>query len=239
MSLKKILILKLDLVEYGEAWTLQKKFFETRLSNRIEDILIILQHPPTFTLGRRDRNVSHFLTEENRLRKMGYAIYRADRGGAATYHGPGQIVCYPIINMKSYTDDYYVYLRMLEEVMIRTLQDHEIKAGRINGYTGVWAEEKKIGFVGVRIVSGTTMHGFSLNVNNDLLPFNKIVPCGISDIKVTSISELTKTAVDIEETSNSIARNFADVFHVKTYKINLEDIPEKTYADKTPQLAQG
>jgi lipoate-protein ligase B len=237
--MNKCLLLKLDLVEYGKAWELQKRLFNLRRSNQIEDVLIILQHLPTYTLGRRDKKTNHFLTDENQLRNMGYSIYRTDRGGAATYHGPGQIVCYPIIGMKSYTEDYYHYLRMLEEVMIKTLQDYKIKSGRVEGYTGVWAGKEKIGFVGVRIVGGTTMHGFSLNVNNDTSPFNMIVPCGIQDVMITSISKLLKTNVDTKETTTLIIRNFADVFGVEMQTINLEEILEETGANETPQLAQG
>ncbi len=237
--MNKCLLLKLDLVEYGKAWELQKRLFNLRRSNQIEDVLIILQHPPTYTLGRGDKKTNHFLADENQLRNMGYSIYRTDRGGAATYHGPGQIVCYPIIGMKSYTEDYYHYLRILEDVMIKTLQDYKIKSGRVEGYTGVWAGKEKIGFVGVRIVGGTTMHGFSLNVNNDTSPFNMIVPCGIQDVMITSISKLLKTNVDTKETTASIMRNFADVFGVEMQTINLEEILEETGANETPQLAQG
>jgi lipoate-protein ligase B len=237
--MNKCLLLKLDLAEYGKTWKLQKRLFSLRQSNQIEDVLIILQHPPTYTLGRRNKKTNHFLTDENQLRNMGYSIYRTDRGGAATYHGPGQIVCYPIIGMKSYTEDYYHYLRMLEEVMIKTLQDYKIKSRRDERYTGVWVEKEKIGFIGVRIGRGTTMHGFSLNVNNDTSPFNMIVPCGIEDVMITSISKLLKTNVDTKETTTLIIRNFADVFGVEIQNINLEEILEETGANKTPQLAQG
>ena len=237
--MNKCHLLKLDLVEYGKAWNLQKRLFNLRQSNQIEDVLIILQHPPTYTLGRRNKKTNHFLADENQLRNMGYSIYRTDRGGAATYHGPGQIVCYPIIGMKSYTEDYYHYLRMLEEVMIKTLQNYKIKSRRDERYTGVWVEKEKIGFVGVRIVGGTTMHGFSLNVNNDFSPFKMIVPCGIQDVMITSISKLLKTNVDTKETTTLIIRNFADVFGVEMQTISLEEILEEIGANETPQLAQG
>lgn len=237
--MNRCLLLKLNLVEYGKAWEIQKRLFNARQANQIEDVLITLQHPPTFTLGRRNKKLNHFLTDENQLRNIGYSIYRIDRGGAATYHGPGQIVCYPIIGMKSYTEDYYHYLRMLEEVMIKTLQDYKIKPRRIEGNTGVWTGKEKIGFVGVRIAGGTTMHGFSLNVNNDLSPFNMIVPCGMQNVMITSISKLLKTNIDIKETTTSIVRNFANVFGVEMHTISLEEILEETGANKTPQLAQG
>jgi len=141
--------------------------------------------------------------------------------------------------MKSYTEDYYHYLRMLEEVMIKALQDYKIKSRRDERYTGVWVGKEKIGFIGVRIGRGTTMHGFSLNVNNDTSPFNMIVPCGIQDVIITSISKLLKTNIDTEETTASIMRNFANVFGVEMQTISMEEILEETGANKTPQLAQG
>jgi lipoate-protein ligase B len=128
---------------------------------------------------------------------------------------------------------------MLEEVMIKTLQDYKIKSRRVEGYTGVWVGKEKIGFVGVRIVGGTTMHGFSLNVNNDLSPFNMIVPCGIQDVMITSILKLLKTNIDTKETTASIMRNFASVFGVEIHAISLEEILEVISANETPQLAQG
>ena len=237
--MKRCQLLRLGLVEYGKAWKLQKRFFNARQSNQIEDILITLQHPQTYTLGRRNKKLNHFLADEGQLKNMGYSIYRVDRGGATTYHGPGQIVCYPIIGMKSYTKKYYVYLQMLEDVMIRTLQDYKIKPERVEGYTGVWVGGEKIGFIGVRIGGGVAMHGFSLNINNDLSPFNMIVPCGIQNAMITSISKLLKSDIDIKEAADCIIRNFAGVFRIEMRAINMEDILEETGEDKTPQMAQG
>jgi lipoyl(octanoyl) transferase len=237
--MKRCLLLKPGMVEYGEAWQLQKRLFTARMSGRIEDILITLQHPPTYTLGRRDKDVNHFLIDKNQLRSRGFSIYKVDRGGAATYHGPGQIVCYPIIGMKAFTEDYYFYLRMLEEVMIKTLRDYKIKSRRIEGLTGVWVGEEKVGFAGVRIVGGTTMHGFSLNVNNDLSPFSMIVPCGIRNITVTSLSKLLKTNVDIKETTDLIVRNFNNVFKTKTHIASVEEVLEKIETVSTSALLQG
>ena len=229
--MKRCLLLKPGMVEYGEAWQLQKRLFTARMSGRVEDILITLQHPPTYTLGRRDKNVNHFLIDKKQLRNRGFSIYRVDRGGAVTYHGPGQIVCYPIIGMKAFTEDYYFYLRMLEEVMIKTLRDYKIKSRRIEGLTGVWVGDEKVGFTGVRIVSGTTMHGFSLNVINDLSPFNMIVPCGIENITITSLSELLKTNIDIRETEDLIIRNFNNVFKTETHITSVEAVLEQIDAD--------
>ena len=236
--MKRCLLLKPGMVEYGKAWRLQKRLFTERMSGRIEDILITLQHPPTYTLGRRDKNANHFLVDKKQLRKKGFSIYRVDRGGAATYHGPGQIVCYPIIGMKTFTEDYYFYLRMLEEVMIKTLWDYKIKSRRIEGLTGVWVGEEKVGFAGVRIVGGTTMHGFSLNVNNDLSPFNMIVPCGIENVTITSLSKLLKTNIDIRETEDLIIRNFNNVFKTKIHIASVEEVLKKIDADSKPAQFQ-
>ncbi|MBI4007113.1 MAG: lipoyl(octanoyl) transferase LipB, partial [Planctomycetes bacterium] len=162
--MKRCRVLNLDTVEYGKAWQLQRNLFSARSSGKIDDVLVLTQHPPTYTIGRRG-DTSQLLISKEELTRRGYSIYEVDRGGAITYHGPGQIVGYPILGMKSYTDDYYEYLRMLEEVMIRTLNELGIHAGRRAGFTGVWVNVEnppsvgrgeKIGSIGVRIVMGYT-----------------------------------------------------------------------------------
>lgn len=223
---RKNLLLQLDMVEYGRAWELQKAILESRINNNIEDCLILLQHPPTFTYGRRYKEfnlTSNKLYYENKS----FAVYKTDRGGLATYHGPGQIIGYPILKMSTYTKDYYQYLRMLEEVMIRTLSDYSIWAIRRNGYTGVWVNKSKIGFIGVRIAIGYTMHGFSLNVNNDLNPFKHIIPCGIQGVRITSISELLNADVDIKEVFDSLVYHYSDIFRVQMTSIKLNTIVQK------------
>ncbi len=207
------LLLQLDTVEYGEAWEFQKALLEARSSGRIEDCLILLQHPPTFTFGRRYKE-TNLINNGEYYTGNGFAVYKTDRGGLATYHGPGQVVCYPIIKMDTYTKDYYNYLRMLEEVMIRTLSDFGIAAERSEGYTGVWVNRAKIGFIGVRIAVGYTMHGFSLNVNNDLSPFSYITPCGIHGVRVTSVQELLREDVNIREVYSKLANYYAIIFQV-------------------------
>ncbi len=223
---RKSLLLQLDTVEYGRAWELQKTFLESRINNNIEDCLILLQHPPTFTYGRRYRE-SNLTSNELYYENKGFAVYKTDRGGLATYHGPGQIIGYPILKMSTYTKDYYQYLRMLEEVMIRTLSDYSIWAICRNGYTGVWVNKSKIGFIGVKIAMGYTMHGFSLNVNNDLKPFNHIIPCGIQGVMITSISELLNTDVNIKEVFDSIVYHYSDIFRVQITSIKLSPIVQK------------
>jgi len=215
---RKGLLLQLDTVEYGKAWKLQKTLLDARVSGKIEDCLVLLQHPPTFTYGRRYKEANLIFNREL-YESNGFAVYKTDRGGLATYHSPGQVVGYPIVRMYTYTKDYYQYLRMLEEVMIRTLSDFGIKAERKEGYTGVWVNEVKIGFIGVRLALGYTMHGFSLNVNNDLSPFKYIIPCGIQGVKITSIREILNTNIDIKEVYNKLANHYSEVFQVQMITI--------------------
>ncbi|HHT9110823.1 MAG TPA: lipoyl(octanoyl) transferase LipB [Candidatus Brocadiaceae bacterium] len=210
----RCLFLQLNMVDYNEAWELQKALLAARMANTAEDSLVLLQHPPTFTFGRRYKE-SNLISNKDFYKNKGFAVYKTDRGGLATYHGPGQLVGYPILKMNSYTKDYYYYLRMLEEVMIRTLSDYEIKAVRNEGYTGVWVDKAKIGFIGVRIALGYTMHGFSLNVNNDVSPFNFIIPCGIQDIEITSVKKLLSTNIAIDEVQRTLVNHFEDVFQVR------------------------
>ncbi|MGR3310272.1 MAG: lipoyl(octanoyl) transferase LipB [Candidatus Brocadiales bacterium] len=245
--MKICLLLNLGTVEYGKAWQLQRNLFSARVSSKIDDVLVLVQHPPTYTIGRRG-DANQLLIPEEELIRQGYSVYKVDRGGAITYHCPGQIVGYPILNIKSYTEGYYDYLRMLEEVMIRTLKELGIYAGRRTEFTGVWVNSdmnaeygmrneehlrsphstlrnphairnpQKIGSVGVRIVMGYTMHGFSLNVNNDLSPFSMIIPCNIQDVKMTSICQILGTPVPYKKVEDNIVRQFGNVFGVEIHK---------------------
>src|SRR3990172_657806 len=195
---RKCLFLQVDTVEYGEAWEIQKALLDARVSGKIEDCVVLLQHPPTFTYGRRYKE-GNLIANKEYYENLGFAVYKTDRGGLATFHGPGQLVGYPIIKLSAYTKDYYQYLRMLEEVMIMTLKDLGIMAGRKEGYTGVWADNAKMGFIGVRLAFDYSMHGFSLNVNNDLSPFDYITPCGIQGVRITSVSKIINSRVEIKE----------------------------------------
>ena len=215
---RKCHLLQLDMVEYGEAWELQKVLLEARVSGKVEDCLILLQHPPTFTFGRRYKE-DNLITNKEYYGSLGFAVYKTDRGGLATYHGPGQLVGYPIIKISTYTKDYYQYLRMLEDVMIRTLIDFGIAARRNEGYTGVWVDNAKIGFIGVRMSFGYAMHGFSLNVNNDVSPFNYITPCGIQGVQVTSVQELLNKNVNMQDVYAKLANHFSDVFQIQMVSI--------------------
>ena len=229
------LLLQFDEIEYGKAWGLQKALLDARISGKVADCLILLQHPPTFTYGRRYKE-DNLIANKEYYEGNGFAIYKTNRGGLVTYHGPGQIVGYPIIKISAYTKDYYQYLHMLEEVMIRTLIDFGIVAERNEEYTGVWVNNAKIGFIGVRMVFGYAMHGFSLNVNNDLSPFHYITPCGIQGVRITSAEEVLNTNVDIKKSYDTLANRYSDVFQIQmipieigimTQRIGLENICEK------------
>jgi len=223
---RRCLFLQLDTVEYGKAWEIQKAMLEARVSGKGEDCLILLQHPPTFTYGRRYKE-SNLIANKEYYESMDFAVYKTDRGGLATYHGPGQLVGYPIIKISTYTKDYYQYLHMLEDVMIRTLIDFGIAARRNEGYTGVWVDIAKIGFIGVRMSFGYAMHGFSLNVNNEVSPFNYITPCGIQGVRVTSLKELLNTSVNIEDICDVLARHYSDVFQIQMVPIEKEIMSQR------------
>jgi len=225
------ILLQPGTVEYGEAWELQKMLFDARASEVIEDCFILLQHPPTFTYGRRYKE-ANLITNKEYYENCGFAVHKTDRGGLATYHGPGQIVGYSIIKMGDYTRDFYHYLRMLEEVILQTLLEFGISAKRREGYTGVWLDNTKIGFIGVRLALGFTMHGFSLNVNNDLSPFSSITPCGIQGIRVTSMQELLSVTVDEEKVCNMVAHYYSRVFQIQMSPTTMDVIARQIYAVK-------
>lgn len=218
--MKRCLLMRPGLVEYGKAWDIQREIFFARSNNEIEDTLILLQHPPTYTFGRSSEIEQPILIEPNHTEDVNNAsIYFVDRGGGAAYHGPGQIVGYPILCLKNYTSDYHAYLRMLEDVIIKTLKDFQIDSHKLKDLTGVWVDNKKIGCIGVRIIKGFTMHGFSLNVTNDLSPYEKIIPCNIEDIKMTTIKEIIGPGKigkeqDLSTVEERIISNFSEVFDV-------------------------
>lgn len=204
-------LLALGEVEYREAWELQQRLVAARQSGLIDDVLVLLQHPPTYTMGRR-AIADHVLLDENALLQRGVALHWVDRGGDVTYHGPGQLVGYPIVDIRHRTQDVHQYLRFLEAVLIRALASFGVVAGRDPEYTGVWVGEQKIAAIGVKISRGVTSHGFALNVTTDLSYFRDIVPCGISDRSVTSLAELLGVAPPLDQVRQAVVDAFADVY---------------------------
>ena len=203
---------RLGLVPYEEALDLQKVLVEARRAGRVSNLLILLQHPPVITLGVRRDSRSHVTASEGQLAMHGIEVHEAGRGGDVTYHGPGQIVGYPILDLRPDRCDVHRYVRDLEEVMIRVCADYGVAAQRVSGLSGAWVGTEKIGAVGVRISRWVTSHGFAFNVNTRLEDFQLIVPCGITDRGVTSLGKLLGQNLSIEEVEDRFIRRFAEVF---------------------------
>ena len=196
--------------DYRNAWAYQRELFMARLDRERDDCVMLLEHPPTYTLGRRGM-ANDLVYSENERSARGIELYEVDRGGRATYHGPGQLVGYPIMALGE-RYDVMSYLRNLEEVLIRTSRDLGIKARRDPDHTGVWVGNNKIGAIGVKITRGITMHGFAYNVTTDLSMFEGIVPCGIQGRWVTSVEAETGTKHPVREVGTIAVRHLADIF---------------------------
>lgn len=203
-------VYQLGLIEYGAAYHLQKKLLQERIEDRILDTLLLLEHPPTITIGKSGK-MENILASQEQLVEKRISLVFIDRGGDVTYHGPGQIVGYPIIDLKGRGRDAYKYIRNLEEVIIRTLNDFSIKASRDDGHTGVWVRDQEIAAIGLSLRKWVTMHGFALNVNTDLIPFSLINPCGFTNRRATSISRLLGTEVPMETVTEKLLNHFAEV----------------------------
>jgi lipoyl(octanoyl) transferase len=206
-------IRRLGVVPFGEGLAMQRALVEERRAGRVPDLLLLLQHPPVITLGvRPDASRAHIVAPPERLAELGVEVHETGRGGDVTYHGPGQIVGYPILDLKPDRCDVHRYVRDLEEVMIQVCAAYGVDAGRIQGLTGAWVGAEKIGAIGVRISRWITSHGFAFNVNTDLSHFSLIVPCGIVGRGVTSLERATGRAVRLREAEDALARRFAVVF---------------------------
>jgi lipoyl(octanoyl) transferase len=202
---------RLGRVAYGDGLALQERLVTERQAGRIPDTLLLLEHDPVFTLGRNAR-AEHVLFPEGELRARGFEVFETGRGGDVTYHGPGQVVGYPILNLAPDRCDVHRYVRDIEEVLIRTCRDHGVTAGRVPGMTGAWVGEQKIGAIGVRIARWVTSHGFAFNVAGDLAPFGLIVPCGLRGRGVTSLERLLGRPVSQDGVMDRLAAHLAAVF---------------------------
>jgi lipoyl(octanoyl) transferase len=211
--MRPIEIRQLGVVPYAEALALQRALVADRQAGRIDDVLVLLEHPHVLTLGvRGDGGRSHILANADELGSRGLDVYEAGRGGDITYHGPGQIVGYPILDLKPDRCDVHRYVRDLEDVLIRTTADFGVESSRVDGLTGVWVGREKIAAIGVRIARWVTSHGFAFNVTTDLGYFQLIVPCGIADRDVTSLAQLTGRAVGRHVVECKIITRFCEVF---------------------------
>ncbi len=222
-------VYELGLVDYSEAYHLQRRLLDRRIRGLIGDILLLLEHPPTITIGSSGK-LENVLASQAKLAERGVTIFFADRGGDVTYHGPGQLVGYPIFDLRQRGRDIHRYLQGLEEVTIRTLADFAIKADRDKTHSGVWVENEEIVAIGLKVKKWVTMHGFALNVNIDLAPFSLINPCGFCDRKATSVSALTSHQVPMAKVTERLLTHFSDVFDVQLEQSS--DILLKSYIDE-------
>lgn len=218
-------------IDYQQAWKCQESLFSQTVQQKVENrkqnqqqpttnYLLFCQHPPVYTLGKSGR-AEHLLLSEAELQVLGAQFYRINRGGDITYHGPGQLVGYPILDLDHFFTDIHRYLRLLEEAVIRTLADYSLLAGRIAGFTGVWLDHerqlhpRKICALGVKASRWVTMHGFALNVNTDLRYFNHIVPCGIADKAVTSMAQELGRDQDMAGVEARLLRHLTALFDME------------------------
>jgi lipoyl(octanoyl) transferase len=242
---KNCLRVDLGLIGYAEAYALQKRLVAARKTNAIRDVLLLCEHTPVITQGRNGKR-EHLLVSENVLRQRNVEFYESSRGGDVTYHGPGQLVGYPILQLGEIRKDVVWYVRMLEEVMIRTSAEFGVCARREEGKTGIWvaSEEKeftqrtqssqreegaaeKLGAIGVHISRWVTSHGFAYNVGTDLRNFDLIVPCGITGRKAISLEKLLGRGVNVSEVAPKMARHFGEVFGLEMKAGSREELLEK------------
>ena len=200
-------ILDLGLSDYKDTWKLQKKLQSKRILGEIEDHLLLVEHPPVFTLGK-NASKQHIINNSEDV-----SIIQTDRGGNITFHGPGQLVCYPILDLNHYKRSITWYMRELEQLIIDVLGEYDIKASRKKGLTGTWVKDKKIAALGVRISRWVTMHGFSLNINPDLNFYKNIIPCGIKEYGVTSMAKIMGNEVpSMDEVKGKMTKHFTKNF---------------------------
>ena len=230
--MKELLVVDLGIIEYGAAWELQRRVVAARKAGAIPDVLLLCEHPHVITLGRSGK-ISNLCAPDSLLRQMGVTFFETNRGGDITYHGPGQLVGYPILNLGEIRRDVAWYVRSLEEVMIRATADFGVAPKRVPGCTGVWVDvarglaveagrevkeveevkdEEKLGAIGVHISRWVTSHGFAYNVSTDLRYFDLIVPCGIAGKRATSLDKLLSRNVEVREVSARIATHLGQIF---------------------------
>ena len=240
--LNNCLIVDLGLIGYAEAWALQKRIAAARKAGAIEDVLLLCEHPHVVTQGRNGKR-ENLLVSDHVLRQKGVEFHATNRGGDITYHGPGQIVGYPILNLAAIRRDVVWYVRMLEEAMIRATAEFGIAAARVPGKTGIWvhsgATEEKLAAIGVHLSRWVTSHGFAYNVSTDLRYFDLIVPCGIADRKPTSVEKLLGRGVDREEVAPRIVKYFGEVFGLELRAVSRNDFLEQLELAEQPIAASA
>jgi lipoyl(octanoyl) transferase len=235
-------IVDLGLMGYAQAWTLQKRVVAARKAGAVDDFLMLCEHPHVITQGRNGKR-EHLLASEHVLQQKGVEFHATDRGGDITYHGPGQILGYPILNLGAIRRDVVWYVRMLEEAMIQATAELGVAAKRVEGKTGIWAgyenAEEKLAAIGVHISRWVTSHGFAYNVSTDLRYFDLIVPCGIADRKATSLEKLLGRSVKQEEIAPRIAKHFGDVFGLELKETSGTELLDKLQQAEQPLAASA
>jgi lipoate-protein ligase B len=201
----------LGIVQYREAWELQRRLHQQRVEGGIPDLLLLLEHPPTITIGRSG-SLDNVLISSRQMVQAGIPLFFIDRGGDVTYHGLGQLVGYPILDLREQGGDLHRYVRNLEEVIIRTLRDFSIEADSDEGHPGVWVKGEEIAAIGLSVRKWVSMHGFALNVNTDMDHFAFINPCGFSDKRATSMSKVIGREISTAEVSDPLKSHFYDIF---------------------------
>lgn len=228
MTNKKLTYCDLQKIDYKEAWDLQKSIFDLRCQKKIDDVLLLLEHPHTYTLGKT-ADMKNLVGTDEYLKMNNISVYNIDRGGDITYHGPGQIVGYPIIDLNDWEKDTHKYLRALEEILIQVCAEYGLQAERNPKYTGVWIEDRKIAAIGIKVSRWISMHGFAFNVNTDLSLFNGIIPCGINNKEVTSLQKELDREVDLQEVKLKILNHALEIFEYD----NLETVDaDKLFANE-------
>lgn len=211
-ELRKLVYCDLGLIDYKDAWDLQKSIHQLRVENKINDVLLLLEHPHTYTLGKTT-DKENLVGDKKYLDENKISVYDIDRGGDITYHGPGQIVGYPIISLTNWQQDTHKYLRAIEEVIIKVCAEYDLQGGRLEKFTGVWIDERKICAIGIKVSRWITMHGFAFNINTDLKLFSGIIPCGITDKDVTSLNRELKKQISLNEVKEKIMHHFDVIFN--------------------------
>ena len=224
-------------VPYGPAREAQKALEDRRHAGEIPDLLLLLEHPPVYTKGRRT-DLAELPMGEDWYRLQGIEVTDTDRGGRVTYHGPGQLVAYPIVSLKPYGDDVHDYIRRMERVMISTLGDWGVEAQVIDGLTGVWTtgdpppagDARKIGSIGIHVNRAITTHGLAINVNNDLQPFEWIVPCGIEAVRMTSLARELGAEQDLDAFAGALALRFGEIYERRPVEVEPDAVLGETVA---------
>ncbi len=219
----EVWVARAGLVPYGAALAAQKRLEGARVAGAVPDVLLLLEHSPVYTKGRRT-TPDELPMGEDWYRMQGIEVCETDRGGRVTYHGPGQLVGYPIVSLKPYGDNVHGYIRNMERVVITSLAEHGVAAGVIEGLTGVWVDDRKIGSIGVHVNRAVTTHGFAVNVSNDLQPFEWIVPCGIESCRMTSLAREAGREQEIDAFAATVARRFADVYGRRAVEVEGADL---------------